>query len=74
MYRVLVSALILSGCATGMYVHEGKTDAQFEVDKYECQKVAEQRTANNGVAGNIFLQADYEKECMTIEKGWGYVQ
>ena len=70
MYRIIL-LLTLSGCAT-TYYHDTKTEAEYNRDLYECQKVAEQRAANMGNAGNVFMQAGFERECMTMEYGYTF--
>ncbi|MGE3293851.1 MAG: hypothetical protein AB7O95_20985 [Geminicoccaceae bacterium] len=68
-----VLALILSGCATGMWTHPTKDQERFNVDRYECIKDGEQYAANLGFNGNPLIVNDRARECMVV-KGYVWVK
>ncbi len=63
-------ALFVSGCAPTLYCHPSKTQADFDREKYDCEKVAEQSAANWGSKGNIFMIADEMNKCLRLKYGW----
>lgn len=64
------SLIFLGGCAGKVLVHDTKNAEQFETDKYECQMVATQHTANLGFAGNPLIIADETVKCLKFKHGW----
>lgn len=65
----VVALVFCASCAT-TYHHPEKTEAQFQKDLYECETIANQRTADKGYAGNPFIVQDEIKKCMTIKYGY----
>lgn len=62
--------LFLTGCAAqGVWNHPTKTEAEFSVDVYECEKDGEQYAANLGFGGNPLIAIDRGRDCM---KAHGY--
>lgn len=65
---VVLIFFLLAGCATTtMMNHPTKTS--IDSDNYECRIEAEQRSANWGAQGNIFMIADWQRECLE-HRGW----
>ena len=64
------SLMFLGGCASKVFVHDTKSAEQFERDRYDCQMVATQYTANLGFAGNPLIIRDETAKCLTIKYGW----
>lgn len=63
--------VLLAGCATApTYYHAGKSQADFERDKYDCEQDAYQRAANVGAPSNPILVADYMRDCMLRKHGY----
>lgn len=62
---------LLIGCATTIMEHPSK--ASIDHDKYECMQEAEQRAANWGAHGNVFLMKDWIQECLE-HRGWRVVK
>ena len=67
---IIISFAFLSGCARTVYTHPYKDAADFERDKYECEKIAEQSAANLGMRGNPFYIVDETFKCMRLKQGW----
>jgi len=67
---ILIILLVFSGCAPTMYVHPTKDAQDFEHDKYECEKIAEQSAANWGSPGNPFMIANEIRRCLELKYGW----
>lgn len=73
MIRVIFAVLLLltmGGCAPTVFTHPTKNNQDFERDKYDCEKVAEQSAANWGAKGNPFIIADEIKRCLQLKHGW----
>lgn len=73
MIRTALSLLLLlaiNGCAPTVFVHPTKNNEDFERDKYECEKIAEQSAANWGSRGNPFMIANEMKRCLQLKFGW----
>lgn len=68
---VLFMALMLAGCANRMMQHPTKTS--IDIDNYGCRIEAEQRAANWGAQGNVFMINDWHFECLE-HRGWTYVK
>jgi hypothetical protein len=66
----LILCICLIGCARTVYTHPTKTTADFERDKYDCEKVAEQSAANWGSPGNPFMIVSEMKRCLELKHGW----
>lgn len=66
-YLLLIAALSLSACATGMWFNPNVTNEQAQRDVYECRRDGEQYAANIGASGNPFLVADRYRECMKMK-------
>ena len=67
---IVVAALILvSGCAGPMWMHDTKGEAEFEIDRYECEQQAIATAANLGAPGNPFTIASEQRKCMRA-RGW----
>lgn len=62
--------LVISGCAPTVFVHSTKTNTDFERDKYECMKIAEQSACNWGSCGNPFMIANETRQCLQLKFGW----
>lgn len=69
-HLIPILALMVSGCATGMWTHPTNGQAQFNADAYECQKDGEQYAANLGFNGNPLVVNDRARQCMAVK---GYV-
>ena len=67
---VAVLMLGVAGCATVVYTHSTKNAQDFERDKYECEKVAEQSAANWGSPGNPFMIVEEMRKCLELRYGW----
>lgn len=67
---LLLILLLLIGCAPTVYTHPTKNAQDFERDKYDCEKIAEQSAANWGSRGNLFIIADEMKRCLELKFGW----
>lgn len=67
---VIASLFLLSGCVKTVYTHPYKNSGDFERDKYDCEKIAEQSAANWGIRGNPFYIADETWKCMRLKQGW----
>jgi len=65
MISVILISLMLFGCASTKWCKPGATQADFERDKYDCQKKT--RTSNPGIVPEN-LEPYFN--CMKIEKGW----
>ena len=66
----ILLVLFLTGCAAqGVWNHPTKTEAEFSVDVYECEKDGEQYAANLGFGGNPLIAIDRGRDCM---KAHGY--
>ncbi|MBP1015889.1 hypothetical protein J8628_03075 [Serratia fonticola] len=65
-----VVAFSLVGCAKTVLVHDTKSPADLEKDKYECMNIATQQAANLGAAGNPFVIKDQTLMCLTMKYGW----
>lgn len=63
-------ALLLGGCAPTMYTHPTKNAQDFNRDKYDCEKIAEQSAANWGSHGNPFMIVSEMKRCLELKFGW----
>lgn len=66
----ICAATLLTGCTPKLFVHDNKNAGDFERDKYECQMIATQYTANLGFAGNPLIIADQIERCLTLKYGW----
>jgi len=66
----LLILIFISACATTHWVHPTKNAQDFERDKYDCEKVAEQSAANTGDRGNIFILANEMSRCLRLKHGW----
>ncbi len=64
---------LLGGCASGRWTHPTKTAEDFERDKYECEKIAEQSAANWGSQGNIFMMVREMRRCLELKFGYSWV-
>lgn len=60
----------ISGCAKTVLVHDTKSPADLERDKYECKNIATQQAANWGAAGNPFIIRDEMLSCLKMKYGW----
>lgn len=70
---LLLFIALIAGCAgPTYYVHNTKGPGQFAADRYDCENIAAQRTANYGssFAGNPLIIADEMKKCLTLKYGW----
>ncbi len=67
---ILLSCLSIIGCASTQWVHSYKNEQDFEADKYDCEKTAEQSAANWGSPGNPFMILNEMKKCLQYKHGW----
>lgn len=67
---IIILLFLLIGCVKTVYTHPYKGADDFERDKYECEKIAEQSAANWGIKGNPFYIADEIWKCMRLKQGW----
>ena len=66
---ILLAIVILSGCATTIWVHPEYTPEKWSKDSYECERDARQSGYfGTGLSGSINFQAFYER-CLR-SKGW----
>lgn len=69
-------ALGLSSCAAGSYrfIHDTKTQEDYERDKYECGLVTQAQTNASPYRGNPFIigpmAAANFRDCMRYRYGW----
>ena len=61
--------LLLQGCQT-IYTHPSKGPEDFTRDKYECEQIATQFSANYGAQGNPLIINDEIKRCLEQKFGW----
>ena len=66
--------MLLSGCATFTYEHPGKTQEDFNRDKYDCLQVGTQYAANLGFNGNPMVVSDAAHKCMIQKYGYTVVK
>jgi hypothetical protein len=66
-YLLLIVALLLSACATGVWVNKGVSNEQAQRDGYECQRDGEQYAANIGANGNPLIAAMRIRDCMKMK-------
>ena len=66
---LLFIVLLLQGCQT-IYIHPSKTQEDFARDKYECEQIATQYSANYNAQGNPFIIAGEIKRCLEQKFGW----
>jgi hypothetical protein len=66
----LILCLCLIGCAKTVYTHPTKPASEFDRDKYDCEKVAEQSAANTGSSMNPFYIVSEMKRCLVYKHGW----
>ena len=72
MKRFLMGMILflLLGCASTIYTHPDKSVQDFDRDRYECEKIAEQSAANWGMKGNpIYMNLEIKK-CLEQKCGW----
>jgi hypothetical protein len=62
--------LFLAGCAPRLYCHPSKVAEDFEREKYDCEKVAEQSAANWGVKGGVYFIVKEMDRCLKSRYGW----
>ncbi len=77
MFRLVIvttTFLFLSSCTKVYYTHPWKTPEDFERDKYECEKIAEQSAAAVGASGNIPYIVMEVKRCLELKYGWKPVE
>ena len=68
---ILISTIVvLSGCAPMIFTHPDKDQSDFNRDKYECTKIAEQSVCSRGACGNIFMMIDEIQQCLQLKFGW----
>ena len=71
-------ALFISACASPsprFYKHPTENDQDFERDKYDCMRSAEQQAENLGMEPEVFWMyfVQYEAdECLRLKYGWQY--
>jgi hypothetical protein len=53
-----------------MYTHPTKTQEDFIRDKYECEQIATQYSANYNAQGNPFIIIEQTKRCLQEKFGW----
>ena len=66
----IMTALLLNGCAQRVFLHDSKGPNDFAREKYDCELIATQYTANMGFAGNPFIVAEQIERCMSTKYGW----
>jgi hypothetical protein len=67
---ILVLAMGFFGCAPKLYTHPTKNAQDFSRDKYDCEKIAEQSSANSGTQGNPFILVSEMQRCLELKFGW----
>lgn len=67
---ILLGIFVLSGCAKTMLVHDYKTTADFNRDKYDCESDAARYAASLGDPMNFLIIQERQVECMTLKHGW----
>lgn len=68
---VLLTVVAMTGCAAQQtYYHPGKTQADFDRDKYDCHQSAMQYAANLGFHGNPLIVRDQYHVCMIQKHGY----
>jgi uncharacterized lipoprotein YmbA len=65
--RAAICALLLAGCAT-TYQHETKSPQEFQVDAFECQRIAHATIRGPDFADELNRNALVDR-CMQA-KGW----
>jgi hypothetical protein len=72
MRKLVIGVLVAGvfGCAPKVYTHPTKNAQDFERDKYQCEKIAEQSAANTGAKGNPFIIVQEQQRCLELQMGW----
>jgi len=66
----IISTVLIVGCTPKIFIHETKNAQDFERDRYDCQLVATQYTANMGDAGNPIIIRQEIQNCLENKHGW----
>ena len=68
-YCIVFSLLLMSCSASVKYVHPTKDPDDFEQDKYECIRVANEYASKVSSKDNIFLITNQTEQCLE-KRGW----
>ena len=69
----ILALFFMVGCAT-TFTHPTKTQADFEQDKYECERIAVQYAADMGAEGNPLIISEQMSRCLQLKYGWQVVK